>query len=162
MISSVKLRVFIIVFLTGLAAILLPVVQLYSQSDVDTMHKGFYTAEALDFDENGWKEYVTIYVSNNAIVTVDYNAKNASGFIKSWDTEYMRQMDLAKGTYPNKYTREYAEALVNRQDPGRVDAISGASLSHDSFQLLAVAAVKQARLGNSDVVYVDFSTESNQ
>lgn len=144
-----------------LLILLLVVLANARQGRAGVMQNGFYTAEAKDFDSKGWKEYVTIYVSKNTIITVDYNAKNASGFIKSWDMEYMRKMNATDGTYPNKYTREYAEALINRQDPDKVDAISGATHSHVSFQQLVRAVVAQARAGDPNVIYVDLTTTSN-
>lgn len=139
-----------------LLAVLLPVLFLTACQNRDIgMKDGFYSAEIADFDEHGWKEYITIYVSNNKIVTVDYNAKNASGFVKSWDMEYMSVMNATDGTYPNKYAREYAEGLVNRQDPDRVDALTGASHSYSTFQLLSKAAIEQAYAGNKDVMYLN-------
>ena len=119
------------------------------------MQDGYYTAEAAEFDANGWKEYITIYVSSGTIVTVEYDAKNASGFIKSWDMDYMRMMNESDGTYPNKYVREYGQALLNRQDPDVVDAIAGATHSHATFQLLARAAMEKARLGDTNVAFVE-------
>ena len=158
-----KTKAFVIALVALLlAASLLAAQPHFRRSNADAMQNGFYTAEVRDFDEKGWKEYVTIYVLNNAIVTVDYNAKNASGFVKSWDMEYMRRMNESEGTYPNKYTREYAEALLNRQDPARVDAVSGATRSHASFQRLVKAAMEQARLGNPNVIYVDSATNSGR
>lgn len=151
----------------GLPAVLLSILLLVlfagvRQSRAAAMQNGFYTAEARDFDDKGWKEYVTIYVSGNTIITVDYNAKNASGFIKSWDMEYMRKMNASDGTYPNKYTREYAEALLNRQEPDKVDAISGATHSHVSFQQLAKAVIAQACAGDPNVAYVDLTPTSHR
>ncbi|MDL2238441.1 FMN-binding protein [Christensenellaceae bacterium OttesenSCG-928-K19] len=120
---------------------------------------GYYTAEAAEFDDYGWKEYVTIFVSENRIITVEYDAKNASGFIKSWDMDYMREMNAVDGTYPNEYTREYADGLVNRQDPEAVDMITGATHSYHSYQQLAHAAIEQAEKGMTDVAYVALTTE---
>ena len=57
---------------------------------------------------HGWKEYITILVKGGSIVSVEYNAENASGFIKSWDNAYMQNMLHSNGTYPNEYTRYYA------------------------------------------------------
>ena len=145
------------------APVILPIILLLlfllcaCHGDASQMKSGFYSAEAAGFDDYGWKEYITLYVSNNTIVTVDYNAKNASGFIKSWDMDYMGLMNSADGTYPNKYTREYGEALLRLQDPSQVDAITGATHSYDSFQRLAAAAIAQARAGNGDVAYVDLT-----
>lgn len=140
-----------------LAALLAALLFCACDSRGEGMVDGFYTAEAAEFDEHGWKEYITIYVKNGAIATVDYNAKNASGFIKSWDMEYMRVMSTTDGTYPNEYTRIYAEELLNRQDPGKVDVIAGATHSHGSFQQLAGAAMQQALLGDENVVFVNLT-----
>lgn len=118
------------------------------------MQTGYYTAEAASFDSYGWKEYITIYVSDNKIVTADYNAKNASGFIKSWDMDYMRTMELIEDTYPNEYTRTYSVDLVDRQDPTKVDAVSGATHSYHSFKLLAESAISKAKSGDNNIAYV--------
>jgi major membrane immunogen (membrane-anchored lipoprotein) len=122
-----------------------------------TLQDGYYTAEMSDFDDHGWKEFVSIHVNNGRIDTVEYNARNASGFIKSWDPEYMRRMNAIDGTYPNKYTRMYATALLASQDPGSIDAISGATNSYHTFILLAEAVLEQAKAGIKQVAFVKAS-----
>ena len=77
---------------------------------------------------------------------MEYNAENASGFIKSWDNAYMQNMLHVNGTYPNEYTRYYANQLLEGQGEGAISAISGASSSHGTFQLLAAAVLEQARI----------------
>lgn len=126
-----------------------------SNADADGLKDGYYTAEAAEFDDYGWKEYISIYVSSGRIVTVEYNAKNASGFVKSWDMNYMRTMNAVSGTYPNKYTREYAAELLNRQDYRGIDAISGATHSHDSFMVLAESVISKAKAGDKSVTFVN-------
>jgi major membrane immunogen (membrane-anchored lipoprotein) len=121
------------------------------------MASGYYTVEASSFDEFGWKEYITAYIDNNRIVTVEYDAKNASGFIKSWDMDYMLQMNAIKGNYPAKYTRYYSTALLNRQNPERIDVLSGATVSFYSFKALAAAVIQQAWAGDKKVALVDTS-----
>ena len=118
------------------------------------LQDGYYTAQAAAFS-HGWKEYVTILVKGGAILSVEYNAENASGFIKSWDNAYMQTMLHTNGTYPNEYTRYYAGQLLDGQGEGTIDAISGASSSHSSFQLLAKAVLEQARKGDSSIAFVD-------
>ena len=108
------------------------------------LQDGYYTAQALEFS-HGWKEYVTIMVKGGNIVSVEYNAENASGFIKSWDNAYMQTMLHSNGTYPNEYTRDYASQLLEGQGNSSIDAISGASSSHTSFVKLAEAVLEQAR-----------------
>ena len=120
----------------------------------DTLQDGYYTAQAAEFS-HGWKEFITIMVKGGSIVSVEYNAENASGFIKSWDNAYMQNMLHSNGTYPNEYTRYYAGQLLKGQGEGTIDALAGASSSHSSFQKLAAAVVEQARKGDSSIVFVD-------
>ena len=118
------------------------------------LQDGYYTAQAAEHS-HGWKEYITIMVKGGSIVSVEYNAENASGFIKSWDNAYMQTMLHSNGTYPNEYTRYYAGQLLAGQGNGTIDALSGASSSYDSFQKLAAAVLEQARKGDSSIMLVD-------
>ena len=118
------------------------------------LQDGYYTAQASEFS-HGWKEYITILVKGGSIVCVEYNAENASGFIKSWDNAYMQNMLHSNGTYPNEYTRYYAGQLLEGQGEGSIDAISGASSSHGTFLLLSQAALEQSRKGDSSIMIVD-------
>ena len=114
------------------------------------MKDGYYTAEMSDFS-HGWKEYVCIYVKNDEIISAEFNAKDANGFIKAWDNEYMRNMMTKSetGMYPNRYTREYVQQLMDGQKDTQVDVISGASESGGNFKKLTVAVVAQAQKGDS-------------
>lgn len=118
------------------------------------LQDGYYTAQASEFS-HGWKEYITILVKGGKIISVEYNAENPSGFIKSWDTAYMQTMLRINGTYPNEYTRYYASQLLEGQGEGRIDAISGASSSYGSFQILSQAVLEQARKGDSSIAIVN-------
>lgn len=120
------------------------------------LQDGYYTAQAEAFS-HGWKEYITILVKGGSIVSVEYNAENASGFIKSWDNTYMQTMLHVNGTYPNEYTRYYANQFLEGQGEGPIDAISGASSSHGTFQILSQAVLEQARKGDSTILVVDTS-----
>ncbi len=120
------------------------------------LQDGYYTAQASQFS-HGWKEYITIMVKGGTIVSVEYNAENPSGFIKSWDNTYMQTMFHSTGTYPNEYTRYYANQLLEDQNGNSIDALSGASSSYSSFQKLAAAVLEQARQGDSSIVIVDTS-----
>ena len=118
------------------------------------LQDGYYTAQASEFS-HGWKEYITILVKGGSIVSVEYNAENASGFIKSWDNTYMQNMLQVSGTYPNEYTRYYANQLLEGQGEEGIDALSGATSSYGSFQILSQAVLEQARMGDSSIVIVD-------
>ena len=133
---------------------LLLVAALTSCGGENTLQDGYYTAQAAEYS-HGWKEYITIMVKDGSIVSVEYNAENPSGFIKSWDNAYMQNMLYVNGTYPNEYTRYYAGQLLEGQGKGRIDALTGATSSHSSFQKLAEAVLEQARKGDSSIMLVD-------
>lgn len=123
------------------------------------LQDGYYTAQISEFN-HGWKEYITILVKGGSIISVEYNAENASGFIKSWDNAYMQTMLHTNGTYPNEYTRYYANQLLEGQGESDIDAITGASSSHGTFQLLTQAVLEQAQKGDSGIVLVDIANET--
>ena len=120
----------------------------------EALPDGYYTAQAAEFS-HGWKEYITIMVKGGSLISVEYNAENASGFIKSWDNAYMQTMLHSVGTYPNEYTRYYGGQLLKGQGEGGIDALTGATSSYGSFQKLAEAVLEQARKGDSSIVLVD-------
>ncbi len=121
------------------------------------LQDGYYTAQASEFS-HGWKEYITIMVKGGSIVSVEYNAENPSGFIKSWDNAYMQTMLHSNGTYPNAYMRYYAGQLLEDGRADGIDALTGASSSHKSFQKLAEAVLEQAKKGDSSIIIVDTSS----
>lgn len=122
------------------------------------MKDGYYTAEMSDFS-HGWKEYVCILVKNDKIVSAEFNAKSESGFIKAWDNEYMRNMGTISGTYPNKYTREYVQQLIEEQKDIEVDMVTGASSSGNNFEKLTAAVIEQAKKGDSTTTIVESEEE---
>ncbi|MCI8767267.1 MAG: FMN-binding protein [Ruminococcus sp.] len=137
-----------------LISLLLMMPLLTACGDQEGLQDGYYTAQASEFS-HGWKEYITILVKGGSIVSVEYNAENASGFIKSWDNTYMQNMLQVSGTYPNEYTRYYANQLLEGQGEEGIDALSGATSSHGSFQILSQAVLEQARMGDSSIAIVD-------
>ncbi|MDR2779640.1 MAG: FMN-binding protein [Synergistaceae bacterium] len=143
----------IFVFFVFVSILSVVSISLFTSGGGKTMLDGYYTAEAEDYN-HGWKEFLTIYVNNGKIVTAEYDAKNSSGFIKSWDMDYMRDMNKTDGNYPNKYTRNYASELITRQTADDMDAMSGATESFHSFKSLANAVIKQAMRGDKKVAFV--------
>jgi major membrane immunogen (membrane-anchored lipoprotein) len=128
-----------------------------------SLKDGYYTAEAAEFDTHGWKEYVTIGVSLGRIVTIEYNAFNPSGFIKSWDMDYMRVMNAGDGTYPAAYARAFMRQLLANQGTANIDGLTGATNSYHSFIRLADAALESARQGSgaTRLVHIDAGKNDN-
>jgi len=122
--------------------------------NVSSMKDGYYIAEMAEFNERGWKDYLTIRVSGGKIIHVEYDANNPSGFIKSWDMEYMRAMKEHVGIYPNAYTRIYSEGLLKNQSTAGIDCISGATYSFHVFIQLAEAVLENAKIGKTGIELV--------
>lgn len=126
------------------------------------MQDGTYTAQMSEYSF-GWKEYVTITVNNGEIVSTEFNAENASCFVKSWDNAYMNNMKPVSGTYPNEYTRYYAAQLTGQKEAPDIDLITGATSSGLNFMKLSKAVVEQAIKGDSSVAMVEGSiTEEDE
>lgn len=125
------------------------------------MQDGTYTAQMSDYSF-GWKEYVTITVKNGCIISTEFNAENASGFIKSWDNAYMKNMRPVTGTYPNEYTRYYAAQLTGQSTLPEIDCLSGASNSGNNFKKLSQAVVEQSIKGDSSIIYVESEQEHSE
>ena len=124
-----------------------------SNSKKETLKNGYYTAEKVDYNQ-GWKEFVTICVKGEKIVSIEYNAKNESGFIKSWDMAYMRNMNSVQGIYPNKYTRTYGANLLETQNSDEIDVITGATESYVTFKALSNAVLEKAKQGDTSIAFV--------
>jgi major membrane immunogen (membrane-anchored lipoprotein) len=128
--------------------------------DEDSLKDGYYTA-VQDGYEHGWQEYVTIEVKNGKILTVDFQAVTPSGFVKSWDLDYMRIMNMTDGTYPNEYVRILTQEFIKDQQAD-VDMVTGATNSSNRFRILAAAAIEQAQKGDTSVKLVpDEETPEN-
>ena len=119
----------------------------------EALKDGYYTAMAEKY-AHGWKEFVTITVRSGKMISVEYNAVNESGFVKSWDNAYMNTMKNIEGTYPNEYTRNYAAQFLEKQS-SNIDALAGATSSAGSFKKLADAVLEQARKGDTKTINVN-------
>jgi major membrane immunogen (membrane-anchored lipoprotein) len=126
------------------------------EKNVYSLNEGYYTAEAAEFDSSGWKDYLTISVSGGKIILAEFDAYNSSGFLKSWDMDYMRLMNAADKTYPNAYTRYYSSQFLDKQGVEGIDALPGAAEPFLSFKELAEAVLESARTGDRKTVFVRF------
>ena len=66
----------------------------------------------------------------------------------------MKNMMSNQGTYPNKYTREYVQQLIDGQKNTTVDVVTGASNSGQNFVKLVEVVLKQAAVGDSATAIV--------
>ena len=118
------------------------------------MRDGYYSAAAESFNREGWKAFITIYVRNDKIVTAEYNARNASGLILSWDVQSLRQLKTKMRIHPSRVVREYTQDLLNKQSPENIRCIPGDNYIYDSFMQLAAAAIAKAHSGDRSLAKV--------
>ena len=107
-------------------AALLPVLFLFCSCSRDArteLKDGYYTAEQAFYDETGWKYFLTIYVHNNRIVTVEYNGKNSNGLLQSWDMAHLREFKSRNGISPVRQRQDYIDTLILRQDAAAIALI---------------------------------------
>jgi major membrane immunogen (membrane-anchored lipoprotein) len=102
-----------------------------------------YTAEDKP-DERGWIGSIAVTYTDGRISAVAYDeVKKAAGKVtarKTEDQAYADGWKKATGNTPTDVYGKLAAALVAKQDPAAVDAISGATGTTRRFETLAAAA----------------------
>ncbi|MCI8306596.1 MAG: FMN-binding protein [Lachnospiraceae bacterium] len=137
-----------------LAAVMLVLAGCGKTQEKTVLQDGTFTAQMMEYS-HGWREFLTITVKNGVIVTAEYNAENAAGFIKSWDNAYMNNMKSVTGTYPNEYTRYYATQLKGMSELPDIDALTGATSSGNNFKRLSEAVFEKAAGGDTAIAWLE-------
>ncbi len=104
---------------------------------------GTYKAES-EKDERGYVASIEIEVKDGKIATVKYDEKGEKGS-KLDDADYNTNMKAKSGTNPIEVYPKLEAALVEKQDASKVDVITGATHSVDSFKALAEKALEGAK-----------------
>ena len=60
-------------------------------------------------------------------------------------------MNAVQGTYPNRYTRDYAAQLLQNQGEDEIDMLAGATSSGGNFQKMAASLIESAKSGDSEI-----------
>lgn len=107
-----------------------------------TLTDGEYTAES-EPDDHGYKGVINITVTGGKIETVDYDEYNAEGKRKSEDTEYAESMKGVSGVTPAGAYEQLEQALITKQNPDQIDAVTGATSSSELFVRLAKEALSK-------------------
>ncbi len=112
------------------------------QSSEVKYEDGNFTAES-EADERGWKSVIEIEVEDGKIVEVDYDEINEEGQKKSEDEEYGKAMEGASGVSPENAYEQLEDSLIKTQDPDKIDGVSVATSSSESFKKLAKEALNK-------------------
>lgn len=118
------------------------------------MKDGTYKAEYDTPDEHGWTDFVQITMTNSKITDVDFNSLNAEGAKKTDDPDYEAAMKKDAKTWPSEFYPKLATSLVEKQNVGDVDAISGATTTSESFKKLVNELSSNMSKGVFDTVKV--------
>ena len=123
---------------------------------------GTYHAEAKDFDEHGWKEYVNVTVADGKITEVEFDALSEEDGSKKTDNEAYKEAYLGAGfdTYPADYTEKLEKALIEKQDAAQVDAFAGATNSSNFFKELMKGLDANMKKGDTNTVVIEKAPEA--
>lgn len=119
------------------AASVLALTMLAGCGNKNALKDGKYKAEYDKEDTRGWKAFTEIEVKDGKIVSANYDYVNKDGKLKSKDAEYNKAMKDKSGTSPAEYAPALGKALVDKQDPSKVDKVTGATHSSDAFKEMA-------------------------
>ncbi|UCE42410.1 MAG: FMN-binding protein [Candidatus Aminicenantes bacterium] len=107
---------------------------------------GVYTGES-PFDAYDYKHVVKIEITDEKIVSVDYNEIKKDGIGKQEDEEYCREMSVT-GTTPAKAYPKLESQLIEKQNILKVDAVTGATYSLYRFRYAVMIALIKAKLAS--------------
>jgi len=119
---------------------------------------GVYYAEEDSFDTHGWKGMMTLTVKNGKITEVFYDEVSKSGELKSLNNSYSQMMKSVSKVAPKEAAEKLSSSLVAKQDPAKVDAVTGATDSSVRFRALAQKALKEGPEKKSGNYYPGFYT----
>lgn len=106
---------------------------------------GTYTAKG-EADERGWVPEITVTVKDGKIADVKYD--ETTGLKKSQDEAYKKAFMDQKQVDLLKVYAEMQNGLIEKQDITKVDAVTGATGSFESFKALAAKALEGAKDGD--------------
>jgi len=113
---------------------------------------GTYMGTYQNFDSHGWKPQLEIVIQKGKIIEANWDYVNPAGELKSEDARYAEIMEGRSGTTPAKAKALLEETLIERQEAGTVDDVTGATHSSHTFKELAEAILENAAEGDSSKV----------
>ncbi|MHC5252827.1 extracellular electron transfer flavoprotein PplA [Listeria kieliensis] len=120
-----------------------------------TMTDGTYKLEEQNYDDKGWKGFMSIKVKDGKITDANYDYKNKDGKLKSEDADYEKAMKAKVKTGPKEYLKELNDSLVKNQAAGAVEVVSGATHSSDTFINYANQLIQAAQRGDTTTIKIN-------
>ncbi len=123
-----------------------------NDDDEKTYIDGTYAAQYANYDEHGWKAFISITIAGDKITACNFDyIQEGTNELKSTSAYYKEQMDPD----PEVWLVEYANKLIAKQNIDKVDAVTGATHSLTDFTALATAALTAAKKGETAVQIVE-------
>lgn len=119
------------------------------------LQDGTYRIEDTNFGETGWKESLEIVVEEGQIADANWSSVDEEGNEKIEDEEYQETMSGIAGVGPQDYIPELEGQLVETQDPGTVEVVTGATSTSEKFVDYSQQLVDAAEEGNTETIEVD-------
>ncbi|WP_052447277.1 FMN-binding protein [Clostridium polynesiense] len=126
-----------------IAATVLSLTMLAGCGNKSDFKDGKYKAEYDKEDTRGWKAFTEIEVKGGKIVSANYDYVNKEGKLKSKDEGYNKAMKEKSKTSPAEYGPALGKALVDKQDPAKVDKVTGATHSWEQFKEQAQKLIEE-------------------
>lgn len=124
-------------------------------SDVATELKdGKYKLEEKNYSNN-YRYVLELEVKNGEISDVEFDSIDKDGNSKREDAEYIEIMKDKSGTSPDIFLDELEDSLEESKDPDKVDTVTGATHTTDSFKEYAKQLINNAKKGNSETIIID-------
>ncbi|KKD50304.1 extracellular electron transfer flavoprotein PplA [Listeria seeligeri] len=120
-----------------------------------TMTDGTYKLEEKNYDDKGWKAFMSIEVKDGKITKANYDYKNEDGKLKSEDADYEKAMKEAEGTGPQEYLKQLSDSLVKNQSASTVEVVSGATHSSDAFINYANQLIQAAQKADTTTISIN-------
>jgi len=118
------------------------------------MKDGTYKLNEKNYS-HGYKVTFSMTVKDNKITASNYDQVNKNGKSKTKDASYNKQMKKIAKTDPKTYTPALNKSLVKNSDPTKVDVVTGATESSNTFVLYAEQLQNAAQNGNTKTITVD-------
>lgn len=108
------------------------------------LKNGTYNATS-EADDRGYKGSIEIEVKDGKIAKVKYDEASDKDGSKLTNEGYNTSMKEKSKTNPKEAFPKLEAALVEKQDASKVDVVTGATNSSNSFKTLAEKALKDAK-----------------
>ena len=119
------------------------------------MKAGTYNLEEENYS-HGYRTKMSITVNNNGKITKSsYDQVNKNGKSKVDDAAYNKQMKKVAKTNPKTYQPALNKSLVKSSDPTKVDVVTGATESSNTFIMYAEQLQNAAQKGDTNTITVD-------